>query len=252
MRPGARLLFGAAAVAAAAACSEIGLGPDDVLSLRFDALPFPAVVLGDSLRAPDGAATPLSADVFRGSTEVPDATVRFLALTPDIVEITPEGFVIGVAPAPAGIRVIATVDGLQSQPLTLFVVDTPTTLAPQSAVVDTLEYLTMEEPLSEAFSVRVRGRNDAAVPGWIVDYRIVEPPADAPGRLVRDRDRASQRDTTDAQGIATRRFQLTPARITNPSLIDTVEVEASASYRGAPLPGSPVRFFLLLRPRNAS
>ena len=235
-------------------CGEWGLGPVDVLSIEFDSLPFPAVVLGDELRGTEGEPVPLEARVFRGEEEIADAEVRFLALDTGFVEITDDGRVLGRRLSTGPVRIIASYEGLQSAPLQLFVTPAPTSVAATVPTTDTLEYLTTQQPLSDPLAVRVSAAADAAVRGWTVRYDIVEPSASeaVPGALVNDAGRLSATDTTDAAGAASRRFRLDPSRITNPTGQDTILVDAEVRYRGSPVAGSPVRFVLLVRPRVAS
>ena len=59
-------------------------------------------------------------------------------------------------------------------------------------------------------------------------------------------------DTTTEQGTSTRRLVVISARLSDQALVagtktDTAIVEARASYKGAPLDGSPVRFVIPIR-----
>ena len=254
MKAAIRLLLGCVLSAAIVSCDALGLGPTDILSIELAPLPFPSVVVGEELRGVSGEPEPLAARVFRGDTELSDATVSFLALDTGFVDISPAGVVTGKRVSTTPVRIIASYDGLQSQPLLLIVTRRPEAVAATVPTTHTLEYLSTEQPLSDPFTIRVSSQGDEPVRGWTVRYEVVEPPdpAEVPGQLMDESSRPSSIDTTDASGTASRRFRLTPSLITNPTGQDTIAVDAQVDYRGAPLPGSPVRFILIVRPRVAS
>lgn len=255
MRRSASLL--AALLVAIPACGSISQ-PGVPTSLAFDSLPSPAVVLGDTLRDDAGNPAPLRARVFDGrGSEMPDAAVEFLLLDSG-ARITPEGYVIADSTLRTGIRVVASIDGLQSVPRTLTVTRRPDSLAAASDTNQVIEYdlLSLSPVNSAPLSVRVlhrdAGSEDLPVQGWRVRYAATgAAPGDTiPGHLVNEQSRLSLVDTTDANGTAARLYRLVPARLTQAT--DTIEVTASAQHLGEPLAGSPVRFHLILRPRPAS
>lgn len=259
--PAGRRVRGIAAAAAlgtavALACSEIG--PEGVpASIAFDALPWPAVVLDDSLRDANGVAVPLAAAVFDSRNEpIPDAPVRFLSLDAT-AEISEEGFVTGQSFGSA--RIVAEIAGLQTSPLTLRVTRRPDSLHAIGDTVIIVEYdVTTPEVKSAALPVLLRHLTppteaDTVVPGWIVHFAIVgQTPGDTThGYLVREGSTVkSGVDTTDAAGRAAMTYRLNT--VTFPVAQDTLEVLATASHLGASVPGSPVRFILLIRPAPAS
>lgn len=243
-----------AASSTALACTD--LGPGGVpSSIAFDSLPYPSVVVGDTLRDGNGVVVPLSASVFDSrNTPLPDADVRFVALDPG-VRITDDDLAIGETFG-QNVRVVAQVGGLQSVPLRLLVTRRPDGIHAVGATELTLEYSPGEVVTSEAMTVRVvhdtpPEPGDTVVQGWIVHYEVVgHAPGDTvPGYLI-DGSRRAQADTTDASGVAALRFRLNSATL--PVLEDTLEVRASASHKGEPLAGSPVSFILLIRPRSTS
>ena len=241
----------ATCVAAVLACSDVG--PADVpASIAFDALPYPAVVVGDSLRDENGLAVPLSAAVFDArNVQIPDAPVQFIALDPTVL-ISEEGYVTGVGSGTA--RVVAEIAGLQTAALTLRVTQRPDTMY---AIGDTLIPVEYELPDVEEVTLPVRVRHlepavaaDTAVAGWIVRYAIVgQVPGDTTrGYLVRENTTVKASvDTTDVAGRAAMEYRL--RTVTFPVVRDTLEVLATATHRGAPVAGSPVRFVLIVRPR---
>ena len=74
----------AAAVAAVVACSDYKTGPNTPVALSFDALPFPAIVIGDSLRDSTGAVAPLRASAYNADGDrIADAPIRWFVVTRD-------------------------------------------------------------------------------------------------------------------------------------------------------------------------
>ena len=240
----------AMSIMVAIACSDIG--PEGVpASIAFDALPWPSVVLGDSLRNTDGVAVPLTASVFDARNQpVLDADVQFVSLDPTIT-ITDDGFVTGETFGTA--RIVAEIAGLQTSALTLVVTREPDTLRAIGDTVLSVEYA-LPDVTTQDLAVHVGHLTpptpaDTVVPGWIVHFAIVgQTPGDTTrGYLVRENTTIkANADTTDATGRALMEFRLNP--ITFPVVQDTIEVLATASYKGEPIPGSPVRFVLLVRP----
>ena len=238
-----------------AACTDVG--PEGApFSIEFDSLPYPSVVLGDTLRDEDGVAAPLEAAVFDVRNDpVPDAEVRFAALD-TTVEVTDDAFLIGLAIDFAGSPVVAQVGAIQTVPVTVIVTRRPDDIHATVATEIPVEYSPGEVVPSSDLAVRVvHGTppepGDTVVPGWIVRYEVVgQAPGDTvPGYLVNGTRRASA-DTTDASGNAALRFRLNAATL--PVLQDTLEVRATARHLGQPVEGSPVSFLLLIRPRPTS
>ena len=66
--------------------------------------------------------------------------------------------------------------------------------------------------------------------------------------LVDDANRRSSEDTTGTDGRVSRRLRIAPAEF-QPALapIDSITVIATATYRGLPVTGSPVRIVIQLR-----
>ena len=238
-------------VLAAIACSDIG--PEGVpTSIAFDALPSPSIVLGDSLRDPAGLAVPLTASVFDARNQpIPDADVRFISLDTTIA-ISDDGFVSGETFGTA--RIVAEIAGLQTSALTLIVTRQPDTLHAIGDTVLTVEYelpdVTTQELAVRLVHLTPPTPPDTVVPGWVVSFAIVgRTPGDTThGYLVRENSTIKATvDTTDPAGRAAVDFRLNS--ITFPVVQDTIEVLATASHKGEPVPGSPVRFVLLIRPQ---
>ena len=244
------LLAGCAVVAA---CADIDTGPNVPASLEFEALPFPAVVAGDTLRDTSGIATPLRATAYNSDNdEIVAAPVRYGVLDNLLSVDSTTGIVVAGAPAVADTsgRVIASIGGLQSAPLRLSIVQRPDSVA-RSGAVDTLRYSVTDttKNLSGELAVRVVHRaasGDSPVRGWIVTFALQNPADSTRARIVGDDGRRSTTDTTSTAGIASRKIRLLPAGLT--SARDSIIVLARARYRGADLRGSPVRLILPVQP----
>ena len=239
-----------AGLAAASSCTEIPTSESAVLSLTFDSLPAPAVVLGDTLRDTTGSAAPVTATVynFQGNI-VSNPPLRFQALDRGIRVDSVAGFVIGDSIRSTPARIAVTVDGLQAtKPIDV-------TLRPDTVIAvnqrDSLLYSLVDttKNFSPALAVRVHHSLtslDSAVKSYIVSFAIVSPTDTLLSMLLNEGSKASRVDTTDADGQASRRIRLTPARLT--ALTDSVILNATVKYRGAHVRGSPVRIVLKVKP----
>lgn len=252
------------AVALAAGCDlYTTVDPDRVGSIAADSLPFPAVVVGDTLRDSTGAVAPLTARVFAADgSPMPDAEVRWLALDSGIVVDSVTGVVRGTALRATGARVVALAGGLQSQPLTIFTTVAPTTLASAITVpADSTPTLALtvgfdvgtNQQVVPMRVLAITGSDTTAVRGWRVTYRIVgETPAfvDSLRLTVPNTLNRSTVAVTDAAGAAQRALRVfVPFVLLDPATdTATVTIEARASYRGMPLAGSPAQVRVFLRP----
>lgn len=253
----------------AAACSTIGIDPAEPAAIEMAPLPAPAIVIGDSLRDANGVAMPVRAIVrnIRGEI-ITDAPVTYVyaeynrdsALIVDPVS----GYVTAVK-EPAGEARLAARVGTALQVLRPIRV----TLRPDSidregqpAIVELVTTLpdtnrtSAQANTSVGLNVVVRHvREDettAPVRSWLVRYSLVMPAngtndSTAAVFLVNEAGLASSIDTTDATGIATRFVRVRAALFPAGTEPDSVVVEASASYRGVPLRGAPVRMTVPVR-----
>ena len=248
---------GALGLAAAAACAEAGLDPSTPLSLVFDTLPAPAVVLGDSLRDSLGRAAKLAARAYNAKEQlISNAPVQFLTLDPAFAHVTPEGYLIGdsITTSTGGARVLASVTGLQTPTQLVRVTFEPTSAErARSDTTDSLLYLPLPTQIftSDELAVRVRGKHpktgaDTLVHSWVVRYQIVDPAipeGDTTVYLAKLSGRRASADTTDATGVARLQLALRFAAVgtlVQPNSV--VTVRATVSYRGADVPGSPIDF----------
>ena len=241
-----------AACALMLACTDIETGPNVVTSLEFEALPFPAIVAGDTLRDINGIVAPLRALVFNSdNVEIAGAPIRYAGLESVVTVDSVTGIVVAGARTDTATRIVAFIGSLQSAPLRLSVVPRPDSVA-RSGTIDTLKYSVSDttQNVSGDLAVRVSSRvgtGTVPVRDWIVTFTLQTPADSIRARIVAENGRNSGADTTSTAGIAARKVRLFPAGLT--SVRDSVVVLARVRYRGADLSGSPVRLVLPVQPR---
>jgi hypothetical protein len=237
----------------ALACTNISDSSDAVLSIQFDTLASPAVVVGDTLRDTTGAIALPVVHVFNfKGGEVASATVYFQSPDSGVTVDSATGIIVGDSLRTTPARIIATVGDLQAiQRINL-------TLRPDSIAavngVDTLSYSLLDSTLnvSDALTVKLShgfSPTDSAVPNYIVSFEIASQSNPNLAELVNDAGSASQVDTTDASGIAGRKLRVHPLSLGS-STTGSVTVQATARYRGQPVAGSPVQLVMVLQPRS--
>jgi hypothetical protein len=235
------------------ACSDIVTSSASILSIVFDTLAAPSVVVGDTLRDTTGAVVHPVVHVFNfKGEEVAQAPVYFLSPDSGITVDSATGIVSADSLRSTPARVVATIGTLQA------VQHVNVTLRPDSVqavnALDSLHYSLLDSTvnLSPQLTVKLThgiAPNDSAVTSWIVSFAIVAQSDPRLGELVNDGGLASVVDTTDATGIAGRKIRVHPLFLTS-STIDSIVVNATAKYRGVQVSGSPVRLVLLLKPAS--
>lgn len=253
--------------ALAAACTDIPTGPEEPFSIEFRGLPFPAVIVGDTLRDASGSPATLSATVFNVDGQpIPNAPLMFI-IPGRGARLVEGGFVVGdsVVGRSGGVAIYARVPGLQSLPETLFVVPAgPDSLA--RVPKDTLEvvYDVLPQPdLSGPLEVRVvrqaaPGAEPVGVAHWPVAYTLV-----ARGDTIARQDTSlvwlvqessltpATADTTDGAGRAAVRVRVNPFSRDIDGL-DSVVVYVNTPRFGRTLPADTLstRFTIRLRARS--
>jgi hypothetical protein len=248
---------------ALSSCTEVGTDPNVPVAIEIEAPVLPAIAAGDSLRDTLGAVQPIVARALNSRNEViADAPITFLALRNDSVVAldSTTGTIAGLRVGEA--EVVARVAGLQSVRLPIRVTDEPDTVYTPSPLTDTVRYAIADDT-ARALIVAVARRDTTTsgsdtlvlVPFWRVRYTIVDPPelatntdtnrvyiADASNRL-------SRVDTTDTTEGARRRIRF-PLAVVSEAASRTFVTEVVVLHsNGTPLPGSPLRFTTVIRPR---
>ena len=240
----------AVSIVGAVACTDISGSSTSVLSIQFDTLPSPSVVLGDTLRDTTGAVVRpvVHAFNFKGAEIIP-APVYFLSPDSGVTVDSATGVIVGDSLRSTSARIVATVGRLQA------IQRVDVTLSPDLLEAvngrDSLQYSLIDTTLNLSHQLTVKLRhgvapNDNAVKSYIVSFAIVSQSNPQLGELVNDGGKASVVDTTDASGIAGRAIRLHPLFLSSP--VDSIVVNATAKYKGAKVGGSPVRLVLLLKP----
>jgi hypothetical protein len=250
-----RLLVTAVALFSAiatAACTDVSGNADAVLSIEFDSLPSPSVVVGDTLRDTTGViVTPVVRAFNFDGDEIAAAPIRFQSPDSGVKVDSLTGVITADSLRSTAARIFATVGSLQAlqrvdvtlRPDSLFAVDSVDTLS--YSVIDST--VNVSQPLTVKL-VHGRAPNDSAAKSWLVSFAIVEQSDPSLGELVNDGKKTSRIDSTNADGVAGRAIRLHSNFLKAP--LDSIIVEATAKYRGAPVAGSPVRLVVVLRPRG--
>ena len=249
-RPGAIPLTVLSGAILIAACTEIPTGANDVLSVQFNPLPAPGVVIGDSLRDTLGVVQGLQVTAFNYSgTEIENPPVTFSTLDRGITVDSVTGIVTGDS-VRSNARILATVRGL-TVTTQVAVVLQPDTVG-ESNSRDSLSYSVLDTAsnISAPIGVRVlhtTPTDTAGVASYLVSFQIVSPGDTVLAKLFGDGNLRSSLDTTDASGVAARRIKLDVTRLT--SIVDSVIVHAFVKYRGVNVRGSPARLVLKVKPK---
>jgi hypothetical protein len=249
----ARVAFSAILVMvgfAALSCSDVSGSSTSVLSIQFDSLGAPSVVVGDTLRDTTGAvARPVvRAFDFQGE-EIVSAPVFFLSPDSGVTVDSLTGIVVGDSLRSTPARIIATVGTLQAIQ-NVDVTLRPDLLEPEAAL-DTLPYSLLDTTVNVSTLLQVKlthgvPPDDSVVKSYIVSFAIVAQSNPQLGELVNEAGTKSVVDTTDVSGIAGRRIRVHPVFLT--SQVDSIIVNATAKYRGVQVNGSPVRLVVVLQP----
>lgn len=262
MRPARRLLALLVGMVAVHACSEVGTDPEVPFAIEIDPPLLPAIAEGDSLRDTLGAVATLTARAFNSRNEViADAPIRFIALRNDSAIIAVDSATGRIAGLRVGeADVVARVGGLQSLRVVVRVTAAPDTVYPLSPLIDSVLY-SLADDTARTLTVAV-ARSDTAggrdtlvmVPLWRVRYTIVDPPDLATntdtGRvyIADGSNRLSRVDTTGASG-ASRRIRFPVAVVSDTTRRTFVTEVVVMGPGGTSLPGSPLLFTTVIRPR---
>ena len=232
----------------------------EVNAIEFSGIPFPAVIIGDTLRDSLGVATPLQATAFDGrGTVIPDAEFRFLS--PDTgVTIGATGFLTTTRQS-GTIRVFASLGTLQSARRTIVVTPRPDTVSATGMPTLTLDYVLPDGAanLTGDIGVSVRNRSGPTatsgnVTGWPVRWRLVyrgdtlSPGDTTLAVLQSSAGRRGVLDTTSTSGTSIRRLRVVSNRL--PVATDSFQVVAEVRRHGRPVAGSPIRFWVRVAPKR--
>lgn len=238
----------------------VDLSAPNPASISVMQLPSAFVVRGDVMRDSAGAPAKLSVLAFDANGSVmPDVQAEFFITdSGPAAHLSPGGVLVG--DRLGSIHVIGQVGNLQT-PSTLIPVTVAPTTIKQSTRTDTIKAPLGKDSStstkSTAIPVVVTGAGDTTVQGVLVHLKMTRTlqsssssqPAvyigDAAGRPIAS-------DTTDPSGKTNKSFVIVLTRnladqaLLSGQKVDSVIVEASASYKGAPLMGSPLQLVFLV------
>ena len=236
------------------ACHDVDTNPSTVNSIELVRLASPSVVVGDTLRDTFGVVQPLRGIAFNiQGDELPDVPIRFRALDSGITVDSLSGILTGDTITDNAVRVVVDTRGLQTQPQTLFSVPRPDTVATVTLNGRDSVLYTFSDTVIFSNNLTLKVLNEAdtglvPVRAYIASFAIVSPVDTMLAQLVGDNSRTSFVDTTASDGTAGRRVRIRPPQLTQPT--DSVIVLGTVKYRGSPILGSPIRFVLLIKPRQ--
>lgn len=236
MRRAAGVALGAAAWWLVS-CRDLPAPEGGVLSVSPVRLPSPGVVVGDTMRDSTGVVAPLGVSAYGVSGDtLENVTPTFVVL--DTGAHLAGALLIGDQDG-RSVRIVGTVEAVQTQPATVKVTLSPDTLVAADSVLQRRKYSLVSGDTIVAAELATTvfhrvGAITSGVEAVIVRYAIERsPPSNGNGLtlLLMNGNVASDRDTTDGGGRASRtaRFRLL-AKTTFTS--DTASVTATASYRG--------------------
>lgn len=247
-------IVAASAAAVAAACSDVTGAKNEILSIQFDPLAFPSVVVGDSLRDTTGviALPHVTAFNFSGD-KIPTVVVRYHTADRGVTVDSITGLIRGDSVRATPVRILATVGDIQAEQR-LSVTLRPDSMYAANAV-DSVRYSLIDTTLNLSSAVTVSLRHgaagaDSAVAAYLVSFAIVSPANPALADLVDEAGRKSHVDTTDTNGLAGRRIRLHATLLNSPTLNDSIVINATAKYRGKVIKGGPVRLVVRIKPRG--
>ncbi len=240
-----------ACATAAVACVDMS-APKGAASISLLQLPSPFVVRGDTMRDSAGNVAPVTVTSFDvAGTPIPDIPFELFVLDTMLrAHFTLSHLLVG--DKLGTVTTVGQASGVQTPTVNIPVTVRPTTLL-LGAKPDTIRApfggtdTTDKKPLSTI----VKGAGDTTVQGVIVRYRITRTLSSSstttPAVYISDASgKPMSADTTDAQGAANKRYVAVITRLlTDQALLsgqktDSVVVNATASYKGAQLTGSPL------------
>ena len=243
----------------AAACLDMS-APKGPASISLLQLPSGYVVRGDVMRDSAGAAAKLAVLAYDGDGKlIEDAGAQFFITDSNpAAHFDASGVLVG--DRLGSVRVIGQIGNLQTPSTQIPITLAPTTIS-RGQGTDTIRAPLGSDSASSIgstpLSVVVHAVGDTAVQGVVVHYtitRTLESSAKEPAVYVGDNNnKPLSTDTTDGSGSARKdKLIVLTRRLADQALVsgqkvDSVIVEATATYKGAQLAGSPLRIVVPVR-----
>lgn len=238
----------AAAAFWAVSCRDIPAPENGVQSISALVLGSPGLVAGDTLRDSLGLVVPLQVIAYGVDNQPidPQPTAAFIVL--DTGAFLADGrWLIGQT-AGTTVRVVGEVGSLQTQPTTVKVTLSPDALVATDSTTHHVNYTLADTVTQATLNTRVLhfGASDTSgVDAVIVRYEIVRAPPGTgtiPTAVLLNGSQQSGRDTTKNAGRSSRTARLRLRQLVT-RVVDTLLVDADASYRGASI--GTVQFVLI-------
>ena len=243
----------------AVACIDLSApkGPASISTLN---LPSGFVVRGDVMRDSTGAPAPLGVLAYDGNGNVlPDVQAQFFIIdSAPAAHFDDNGVLVG--DRLGTIRLLGQIGNLQTPVTTIPITVAPTMIA-RVPGTDTIKAELLKDSASSTgraqLVVLVTGAGDTTVQGVAVHFKLTRTLASSssqPAVYIGGSDgKPLPPDTTDASGKTSKSWVIVLTRnladqaLLSGQKVDSVIVEASASFKGAPLTGSPVQLVFPVR-----
>ena len=216
-------------------CREIPAPEGGVAALGPLQLPSPGVVAGDTMRDSTGLVAPLSVLAYGVDGQLLTSPPASVFVVLDTTAHMADAFLIGDRLGTA--RVVGGVGSIQTRQSQVKVTLRPDTLTSVDSVLHRVSYTLGSDTVVNSPPLNVDVKNVAgtdltAVEAVVVRYIIDEAPSGTPPTvLIMNGNVASNRDTTDAAGRASRVARLRLNALTT-FASDTAFITATASHRG--------------------
>ena len=214
-------------------------------------LPSPSVVVGDVMRDSTGAPATLSVIGFDANGQpIPGLTPTF-AIVDSIkfAHFDPSGVLVG--DSLGDVHIVGQLASVQTPVATVHVTVAPTSITATAVGTDSVPFTNDTTLAKFPVGAVIAGANGAFPVGFVVRFALLYAPATRAGKsaavsLRDDRDSLSTADTTTTGGQVSRSVAVVVPFLADDSLIaskkgDSIVVGITASYKGAPIPGSPIR-----------
>jgi hypothetical protein len=244
----------------AMACLDMS-APKGPASISILQLPSPSIVVGDVMRDSAGNPATLSVVGFDASGKPIPVDAAFI-ITDSIKFAHFDAVGLLKGDSLGTVHVLGQIGNVQT-PLAAI----PVTVAPTLIVSNQKPGDTLHEPITQdttqhgtlTLSTTVTGESGAntiAAQGFIVHFSLLFAPATLPGKPPAvffadpQTGKPTSVDTTDPSGVASRNVVIITPFVQGAA--DSVVVKAEATYKGAPIPGSPVRFVIPIKAGSIS
>jgi len=245
------------AVVLGLACVDMSApkGPASISGLR---LPSPSVIVGDVMRDSTGTPAPLTILAYDASGAPTIASTAEFFITDSSKSAHLDGSNVLTGDKIGATVIVGQIGSLQTSAVTVPVTFQPFKMA-HSGTDTTLVVPVGDSSVkgSATLNLLVKSALDSASQGIVVKYSLTRAPASAdpahPGVFIADNsNKRASADTTNSSGASARHLVVVWAFLSDAALLagtktDTAIVEARASYKGAELNGSPVRFIVPIR-----